>query len=57
MTEIRVGAGLRYNFNRSLRLDVEAGVMTDRKFDYYDRDYTLNGDAGTFASVSLNNLF
>jgi hypothetical protein len=57
LTEIRVGAGLRYNFNRSLRLDVEAGVMTDRKFDYYDRDYTLNGDAGTFASVSLNNLF
>lgn len=56
-TEIRVGAGLRYYFNSAVKLELEAGVMTDRKFDYYDRDYTLNGDAGTFVSISLNNLF
>lgn len=56
-TEIRVGVGVHYELNPGTKLEVEAGVMTDRKFDFYDRDYTLNGDAGTFFSISLNNLF
>lgn len=56
-TEIRVGGGLSYAFSEAMKLQLEAGVMTDRKFDYFDRDYTYNGDAGTFVSVSFEGRF
>ncbi|HEY0967540.1 MAG TPA: DUF6268 family outer membrane beta-barrel protein [Opitutaceae bacterium] len=56
-TEIRVGAGASLALTETMKLELEAGVMTDRKFDYFDRDFTLNGDAGAFVSLSLNGRF
>ncbi len=56
-TEIRVGGGLSYAISESMKLQLEAGIMTDRKFDYFDRDYTYNGDAGAFFSISLDGRF
>lgn len=56
-TEIRVGGAVSFAFSETMRLELEAGVMTDRKFDYYDRDFRYNGDAGAFVSLSLNGRF
>ncbi len=56
-TEIRAGVGASLAVSETMKLELEAGVMTDRKFDYFDRDYTLNGDAGAFVSLSLNGRF
>ncbi len=56
-TEIRVGAGVSLALNETMKLELEAGFMADRKFDYYDRDYRLNSDAGGFVSLSLNGRF
>lgn len=56
-TEIRTGVGLNYALTDTIRLDLEAGVMTDRKFDYYDRDYQLNGDPAGFVTLGITGRF
>lgn len=51
--EIRVGFGAEFALNRRLSFRIDAGAFTDRRFDYFDRDYTLDGDGGVFAAVAL----
>jgi hypothetical protein len=55
--EIRAGLAADYKFNESLSLTAEAGMITDQKFEYYERDLTLNGDAATFFSLGLSARF
>ena len=55
--EIRVGLGAEYALTGRLSVRAEAGAFTDRQFDYYDRDYTLDGDPGIFASVAVRSTF
>ncbi len=55
--EIRFGGGADWKLNETLSFAFEAGVMTDRRFEYYDRNYTLNGSAAPYLSVGLNGRF
>ncbi len=55
--EIRVGLSAAYRLNDSLSLSLEAGAITDQKFDYYDRGYTLNGDGAAFFTLSFIGRF
>jgi hypothetical protein len=55
--EIRFGAGADWALSKTVSLVVEAGVMTDRRFEYYDRDYTLNGSAAPYLTLGVNGRF
>jgi hypothetical protein len=55
--EIRVGLSADYKFSDTLSLALEAGVITDQKFDYYERAYTLNGDAAAFFKIGVSGRF
>jgi len=55
--EVRAGVGADVKLGEKWALTVDAGAVTDRKFDYFDRDYTLNGDAGWYGSVFLRTSF
>ena len=51
--EIRVGIGAEFALTRRLSVRLDAGAFTDRRFDYFDRDYTLDGDGGLYGAVAL----
>lgn len=55
--EIRagVGADIALGTNASLRAD--AGVVTDRKFEYVDRSFRLDGDTAGFVTLALRLRF
>lgn len=55
--EVRVGLGLDYSLGERVTLSADAGAVTDRKFDYFDKNYRLDGDAGTFVSLALKGSF
>lgn len=55
--EIRAGVSADVKLNTGWALSVDVGSMTDRKFDYFDRDYILNGDAGFYGTLSLRASF
>jgi hypothetical protein len=52
-SEVRAGLGADVVLRKGFTLAVDVGAMTDRKFDYFDRDFTLNGDAGLYGALSL----
>ena len=55
--EIRAGFALDYKLGENLKLTFDLGAVTDRKFDWFDRDYRLDGDAGTYFGLSLKGSF
>ncbi len=55
--EVRVGLGLDYSLGERVTLSADVGAVTDRKFDYFDKNYRLDGDAGTFVSLALKGSF
>jgi len=55
--EIRVGLSAEWQINPALALTFEAGVITDQKFDYFDRDFSLDGDRTAFFSLGLTGKF
>jgi len=55
--EVRVGLGLDYALGGRVTLSADVGAVTDRKFDYFDQDYRLDGDAGTFVALALKGAF
>lgn len=55
--EIRVGLAADYKLSDLFSVNAEAGVVTDQKFDYYDRGYTLDGDAVAFFTLGLSARF
>lgn len=56
-TEIRVGLGADLGLGGDLKLALDVGAVTDRKFDYFDRNYRLDSDTGFFAALSLKGAF
>ena len=50
--EIRAGIGLSWKPSARATLGFELGVVTDRKIDFIDRDYRLDGGTGFFGAVS-----
>jgi hypothetical protein len=55
--EIRVGAGADWKLTERVSLALEAGVMTDRRFEYFDRNYTLNGEASPYVTFGIGGHF
>lgn len=55
--EIRFGVGADWKLSKTISLVAEAGVMTDRKFDYYDRDFSLNGSAAPYLTLGFSGRF
>jgi len=55
--EIRVGGGIRWALSPTMRLDLEAGWMIDRRFDYYDRSLEVKTDGAVYGRVGLTAKF
>ena len=56
--EIRAGGGLTWKLNKVFSLDVEAGAVPYRRFDYYRADYkVLSTNAAPYAELSFTAKF
>ena len=55
--EIRAGLSLDYALTETMKLSFDFGAVTDRKFDWFDRNYRLDGDAGSYFGLSLKGSF
>lgn len=55
--EIRVGLAADWKINETFALTAEAGVITDQKFDYFDRGVTLDGGGIGFFTLGLSGRF
>jgi hypothetical protein len=55
--EIRVGLAADWKINETFALTAEAGVITDQKFDYFDRAVTLDGGGIGFFTLGLTGRF
>lgn len=55
--EVRAGLGLDYSLGKDVTLSADVGAVTDRKFDYFDKHYRLDGDAGLFFALALKGSF
>ncbi len=55
--EIRAGAGFDCKLGHATTLSFDAGLVIDRRFDYYKLNYRLNGDSAGYLKVALNRQF
>lgn len=55
--EIRAGAGLDFKLAAATTVSVDAGFVADRRFDYHERNYRLNGDPAAYLKLSFNARF
>lgn len=55
--ELRAGVGADWDLGNGCSLGLEAGVVTDRKFDFHDRNYRLDTNGGPFAALSFKGAF
>lgn len=55
--EFRAGLGAEYQFSKNFSAILDGGVTLDRRFDYYDRNFKLNGDSATYGRLSLKYRF
>jgi len=55
--EIRIGAGLDFKLADATTLSVDAGLVADRRFDYHQRGYRLDGDTAGFLKISFRARF
>ena len=55
--ELSAGAGMRWNVNPGLALNVGAGWMFDRRFEFDDRNLLLNGDGAPLLQLTLTGRF
>ena len=55
--EVRVGLGADYALTDRASLSLDVGAVTDRKLDYFNKGYRLDGDGGTFVSLAIKGAF
>lgn len=55
--EFRGGFRMEKSVGSSLTLDAEVGALIEREFDFYDRDYELDGSGGFYATLALRGRF
>jgi hypothetical protein len=55
--EIRIGGGLRMPLGEGLRLELEAGWMVDRRFDYHERSLEVKTDGAASVRLGLSARF
>lgn len=52
--EVRAGLALAWKLPPATGITLDLGAVTDRKFDYFDRSYRLDGGTGFYAGASLS---
>ena len=52
--EIRLGARAAYSIAKKVNVAVEGGWMVERRFRYYDRDYTLRGRPSAYMTLAAD---
>ncbi len=55
--EIRAGVGVRYDFSKALRLEVEGGWVIDRRFVYDDRKLQFDGAVAPYVGLGLSGSY
>lgn len=55
--EVRAGLALEYALTDRTKLRLDFGAVTDRKVDYFDRNYRLDGDGGAFVGLAAQGSF
>lgn len=55
--EVRAGLSADYSLTDTLKISLEAGAVTDRKFDWFDRNYRLDGGTGAYFGLGLKGSF
>jgi hypothetical protein len=55
--EMRFGVSAEYQIRKNLSVVLDGGVITDRTFDYYDRNIKLDGKSAGYGSFSLKFQF
>jgi len=55
--EVRLGVGADLTVSETLSLTGDLGVMADRRFEYHERDFTLNGESAFFLSLGVKSRF
>ena len=55
--EIRAGVELEWQFLRNVTVGLDGGSVVNRRFDYYDRDYKIDGKTASYFGVSLRTQF
>jgi hypothetical protein len=55
--EFRVGGGIDYEISKPLSVSLDAGEAVSRKFDYYDRNYQLDGRSAAYVNLGLRFRF
>jgi hypothetical protein len=55
--EVRVGAGFRWKFNKSVSAVVDGGWVIDRRFTYENARLQLNGDGAPFLQFAIRARF
>lgn len=55
--EVRAGLGADLTLGEGFALTVDAGAVTDRKFDFFDRNYRLDADGGLFVALSFKGSY
>lgn len=56
-TEVRAGIRLEYRIDRQLKLIAGAGAVVDREFDYFDRNFSVEGGSASYLSIGLEARF
>jgi hypothetical protein len=55
--EIRVGPGISWNVRPFVEINLMAGYMEGRQFDFHNNGVVLNGSGSPFVSVAVHALF
>lgn len=51
--EVRAGAGCTYKMTAATTLSLDAGWVLDRRFDYHEGHYRLDGNAASYLKISF----
>lgn len=55
--EFRAGVGAEYAFSKNLSAVLAGGTTIDRRFDYYDRSFKLDGKSAAYGQLSVQYKF
>ncbi len=55
--EVRVGLGAEFKVTEALRLNLDAGVSVDQRFEYHEAGVEQRGDSALFIAVAVTGRF
>ena len=55
--DFRLGAGVDLRVSEHVSVALDGGAVVRRRFDYFDRDYRVDGSATTYVTIGLRGRF